>query len=127
MHKTLLVGAALLSVAVVHAQAQTPPVQAAVSVCFVPSASAVSCTDQIVHAIDSARSEIRVISYELTMISQTVAVERDGQVMSSRTDGDAVVPLPAMSGDIMLEAQLADEMVYVMEAEPKSQLERSAA
>jgi hypothetical protein len=44
------------------------------------------------------------------------AVERDGQVMSRWTDGDAVVPLPAMSGDVMLEVHLAGSMTYVVEA-----------
>jgi hypothetical protein len=38
--------------------------QANVSVCFVPSE--VSCTNEIVAALDNARSTIRVISYELT-------------------------------------------------------------
>jgi phosphatidylserine/phosphatidylglycerophosphate/cardiolipin synthase-like enzyme len=61
---TSLAAASLLSVAAVHAQAQTPPVQAVVSVCFVPSPE--PCTDEIVHAIDGAKSEIRVLSYEMT-------------------------------------------------------------
>jgi phosphatidylserine/phosphatidylglycerophosphate/cardiolipin synthase-like enzyme len=38
--------------------------QANVSVCFVPSE--VSCIDEIVAALDNAKSTIRVISYELT-------------------------------------------------------------
>jgi len=55
------------------------------------------------------------------------AVERDGQVMSRWTDGDAVVPLPAMSGDVMLEVHLAGSMTYVVEAAPEGQAERRAA
>jgi hypothetical protein len=53
------------------------------------------------------------------------AVERDGQVMSRWTDGDAVVPLPAMSGDVMLEVHLAGEMFYAVQDAPES--ERRAA
>ena len=45
-------------------------------------------------------------------------VERDGQVMSRWTDGDAVLPLPErVSGDVILEIHLADAMTYVVEAE----------
>jgi phosphatidylserine/phosphatidylglycerophosphate/cardiolipin synthase-like enzyme len=61
---TLLAPAALLVLGTA-AQAQTQPVQAAVSVCFVPS-STESCTQDIVTAIDNAKSQIRVISYEMT-------------------------------------------------------------
>ena len=46
------------------------------------------------------------------------AVERDGQVMSRWTDGDAVVPLPATSGTAMLEIHLAGAMTYAVEAVP---------
>jgi hypothetical protein len=49
-------------------------------------------------------------------------IERDGQIMSRWTDGDAVVPLPAMNGHVMLEVHLAGEMVYAVEAEPESQV-----
>ncbi len=45
------------------------------------------------------------------------AVERDGQVMSRWTDGHAVLPLPGMAGDVILEIHLADPMTYVVEAE----------
>jgi hypothetical protein len=47
------------------------------------------------------------------------AVERDGQMMSRWTDGDAVVPLPVMSGDVMLEIHLAGSMTYVADAVPE--------
>jgi hypothetical protein len=48
-------------------------------------------------------------------------IERDGQMMSRWTDGDAVVPLPAMDGPVMLELHLAGQMVYAVAAEPESQ------
>ncbi len=44
------------------------------------------------------------------------AVERDGQVISRWTDGAAVLPLPAMRGDAMLEIHLAGTMTYVEDA-----------
>ena len=44
------------------------------------------------------------------------AVERDGQVISRWTDGEAVLPLPAMRGDAMLEIHLAGTMTYVEDA-----------
>jgi hypothetical protein len=44
------------------------------------------------------------------------AVERDGQVMSRWTDGEAVLPLPVMSGAVMLEIHLAGSMTYVVDA-----------
>jgi hypothetical protein len=46
-------------------------------------------------------------------------VEQDGQMMSRWTDGDAVVPLPAMDGPVMLELHLAGKMIYAVEAEPQ--------
>jgi hypothetical protein len=48
-------------------------------------------------------------------------IERDGQIMSRWTTGDAVVPLPAMDGPVMLEVHLAKQMIYAVEAEPQSQ------
>jgi len=48
-------------------------------------------------------------------------IERDGQMMSRWTDGDAVVPLPAMDDPVLLELHLAGQMVYAVEAEPESQ------
>jgi hypothetical protein len=55
------------------------------------------------------------------------AVERDGQMMGRWTDGDAVMPLPAMSGNVMLEIHLAGSMTYVVDAAPEGQAERRAA
>jgi hypothetical protein len=46
-------------------------------------------------------------------------IERDGQVMSRWTNGDAVVPLPKMDGHVMLEIHLTGEMIYTVEAEPE--------
>ncbi|HME20157.1 MAG TPA: Hint domain-containing protein [Acetobacteraceae bacterium] len=43
------------------------------------------------------------------------AVERDGQVISRWTDGEAVLPLPSMHGDAMLEIHLAGAMTYLAE------------
>jgi hypothetical protein len=54
-------------------------------------------------------------------------IERDGQVMSRWTNGDATVSLPKMAGHVMLEVHLAGEMIYALEAEPQSQAERHAA
>jgi hypothetical protein len=55
------------------------------------------------------------------------AIERDGQMMSRWTNGDAVVPLPKMAGPVMLELHLAGEMTYAVEAVPQSQAECHAA
>jgi hypothetical protein len=54
-------------------------------------------------------------------------IERDGQMMSRWTDGDAVVPLPKMGGPVMLELHLAGDMLYAVEAGPESQAKRLAA
>jgi hypothetical protein len=43
-------------------------------------------------------------------------VERNGHTISRWTDGDAVVPLPAMDGPVMLELHLAGTMAYTTEA-----------
>jgi hypothetical protein len=43
------------------------------------------------------------------------AVERDGQIISRWTDGAAVLPLPAMSGIVMLEIHLAGSMLYAVD------------
>ena len=43
-------------------------------------------------------------------------VERDGPTISRWTDGAAVLPLPAMRGDIVLEIHLAGSMIYAMDA-----------
>jgi hypothetical protein len=50
------------------------------------------------------------------------AVERDGQVLSRWTDGEALLPLPEMKGDAMLEVHLAGTMTYVVQeaTEPRA-------
>ena len=48
------------------------------------------------------------------------AVERDGQMMSRWTDGEAVLPLPAMRGHVMLEIHLAGSMTYAVDAAPEA-------
>ncbi len=55
------------------------------------------------------------------------ALERDGQVMSRWTDGEAVLPLPVMSGNVMLELHLAGSMIYAVNAAPEDGTERRAA
>ena len=55
------------------------------------------------------------------------AVERDGQVMSRWTDGEAVLPLPEMCGPVMLEIHLAGSMTYVVDAVSVGKTERRAA
>ena len=55
------------------------------------------------------------------------AVERDGQVMTRWTDGEAMLPLPAMRGTVMLEIHLAGAMTYVEDAVPEDATERRAA
>ena len=54
-------------------------------------------------------------------------VERDGQIMSRWTDGEAVLPLPAMSGTVMLEIHLAGAMIYAVDAAPADGTEQRAA
>ena len=55
------------------------------------------------------------------------AVERDGQIMSRWTDGDAVLPLPEISGNVTLEVHLAGAMTYVVDAASEGGFERRAA
>jgi Hint domain len=55
------------------------------------------------------------------------AVERDGQIMSRWTDGEAVLALPAMRGTVMLEIHLAGSMTYVVDAVPEGGIERRTA
>jgi hypothetical protein len=55
------------------------------------------------------------------------AVERDGQVMSRWTDGEAMLPPPAMSGTVMLEIHLAGAMTYAVDAASEEGTERRAA
>jgi hypothetical protein len=54
-------------------------------------------------------------------------IEREGQMMSRWTDGDAVVPLPRMDAPVMLELHLAGEMIYVTEAKPERPLPLASA
>jgi T5SS/PEP-CTERM-associated repeat protein len=55
------------------------------------------------------------------------AVERDGQVLSRWTNGEAVLPLPSMSGNVMLEIHLAGWMTYAVDAASEGGKERRAA
>ena len=55
------------------------------------------------------------------------AVERDGPMISRWTDGEAVLPLPAMRGHIMLELHLAGAMTFALDAASESVTERRAA
>ena len=48
------------------------------------------------------------------------AVERDGQMMSRWTNGEAVLPLPAITGPVMLEIHLAGTMTYAVGAAPEA-------
>jgi hypothetical protein len=55
------------------------------------------------------------------------AVERDGQMMSRWTDGEAVLPLPAMRGNVMPEIHLAGSMTFILETAPEGGTELRAA
>jgi hypothetical protein len=55
------------------------------------------------------------------------AVEQDGPMMSRWTDGEAMLPLPAMRGHVVLEIHLAGAMTFVEETVPVGGLERRAA
>ena len=46
------------------------------------------------------------------------AVEHDGPMLSRWTDGEAALPLPAMSGHVVLEIHLAGAMTFVEDAVP---------
>jgi hypothetical protein len=52
------------------------------------------------------------------------AVERDGSMLRRWTSGDAVVPLPKMQGEAMLEVHLGGAMTYAVE--PASEEQRAA-
>jgi hypothetical protein len=54
-------------------------------------------------------------------------VERDGQLMSRWTDGEAMLALPVMRGHVMLEIHLAGSMTYAVDAVPVGGTERRAA
>ena len=55
------------------------------------------------------------------------AVERDGQMISRWTDGEAMLSLPAMGGHAMLEIQLAGSMIYVADAVSPGGIRRRVA
>jgi hypothetical protein len=55
------------------------------------------------------------------------AVERDGQMMCRWTGGEAVLPLPAIRGHVMLEAHLAGAMIYTVNAASEDGIEQRAA
>ena len=55
------------------------------------------------------------------------AVERDGRMISRWTDGEAVLPLPEMSGHVMLEIHLAGSMIYAVGTAPEGGMEQRAA
>jgi hypothetical protein len=64
--------------------------------------------------------ELREISVDHPDLSRGWwGVERDGQIMSRWTDGEAVLPLPAMRGHVMLEIHLAGSMTYAVDAAPE--------
>ena len=54
-------------------------------------------------------------------------IEYDGAMMSRRTDGDAMLPLPSMRGPGMLEIHLAGTMTYIMDVVAEDVTERRAA
>ena len=54
------------------------------------------------------------------------AVERDGLMMSRWTDGEAVLPVPAMRGHVVLEILLAGSMIYTVDAAPEEGLTEAA-
>ena len=73
-------------------------------------------------------SEMREVPLDHPGLSQGWwAVERDGTALRRWTDGDAVLPLPAMDGATMLEIRLGGEMTYVVEAKPEAGAERKVA
>jgi hypothetical protein len=52
---------------------------------------------------------------------------RAEQIMSRRTDGEAVLPLPAIRGIVILEIHLVGSMTYAVDAAPEDRAERRAA
>ena len=63
--------------------------------------------------------ELREIPVDHPDLSQGwCAIERDGQIISRWTDGEAGLPLPTMSGHVMLELHLAGSMIYAVDAAP---------
>jgi hypothetical protein len=55
------------------------------------------------------------------------AVEREGRAICRWTDGAAMLPLPTMRGDLILEVHLAGAMTYVVETAPAGEATRHAA
>jgi hypothetical protein len=55
------------------------------------------------------------------------AVERDGPMMSRWTDGEGVLPLPAMRGHVVLEIHLAGSTIFVEDTVPVDGTVRAAA
>ena len=55
------------------------------------------------------------------------AVERDGQTMCRWTNGEAVLVLPALRGNVVLEIHLAGSMTYVVETVSTGRIGRGAA
>ena len=47
-------------------------------------------------------------------------------MMSRWTDGEAVLPLPAMRGHVVLEIHLAGSMIYAVDAAPEVGLTEAA-
>jgi hypothetical protein len=54
-------------------------------------------------------------------------IERDGQMMSRWTDGEAVLPLLAAQDSLLLEVHLAGAMTYAVEFSPENQTRRRSA
>lgn len=61
--RQLLLTAAVVALHVTAAEAQTPPAEGQVAVCFTP---AEACDSEIIAAIDAARATIRVQAYQFT-------------------------------------------------------------
>ena len=70
--------------------------------------------------------EVPIDHPELTQGLVGAPVERDGPMISRWTDGEAVLPLPAMSGIVMLEIHLAGSMIYAVDAAPEVRRSGSA-
>ncbi len=68
----------------------------------------------VFRSVDDGLGEIPVDHPDLTR--GWWAVERDGGIVSRWTDGEAMLPLPAMRGIVMLEIHLAGSMVFVADA-----------
>jgi collagen type I/II/III/V/XI/XXIV/XXVII alpha len=72
--------------------------------------------------------ELREIPVDHPDLSQGWwGVERDGQIMSRWTDGEAVLPVPAMNGHVVMEIHLAGAMIYLSDAVPAGGTGRLAA